>query len=238
MHRYGLDAGRREEPQRFVDVEQRRVFQAEARADAPDGGQQPQDVGRTLFEPDEFAPRPAAAGGVGRHPVEPLGRRSEVLLGRSADHLHVRGAQQPQVAGRDGRQHGIAFERHDAPEAAAQRQRVDAQPAGQIERRVARRLLVCGARLARRLFEGARRQDAACGVVGGEFRAGAFEVFDLRGHQRGVGRAPVERHGQRIAAEILLHGAPHVVAAQRIELFACHAGKVTDFSATDGMPRG
>lgn len=48
----------------------------------------------------------------------------------------------------------------------------------------------------------------------------------------------VERHGQRIAAEILLHGAPHVVAAQRIELFACHAGKVTDFSATDGMPRG
>ena len=100
------------------------------------------------------------------------------------------------------------------------------------------RLLVCGARLARRLFEGARRQDAACGVVGGEFRAGAFEVFDLRGHQRGVGRAPVERHGQRIAAEILLHGAPHVVAAQRIELFACHAGKVTDFSATDGMPRG
>lgn len=100
------------------------------------------------------------------------------------------------------------------------------------------RLLVCGARLARRLFEGARRQDAACGVVGGEFRAGAFEVFDLRGHQRGVGCAPVERHGQRIAAEILLHGAPHVVAAQRIELFACHAGKVTDFSATDGMPRG
>lgn len=85
-----------------------------------------------------------------------------------------------------------------------------------------------------------RRAAAGCSVRRSRrgVSCGAFEVFDLRGHQRGVGCAPVERHGQRIAAEILLHGAPHVVAAQRIELFACHAGKVTDFSAMDGMPRG
>ena len=95
-----------------------------------------------------------------------------------------------------------------------------------------------GARFARRLFEGARRQDASGGVVGGELRTGAFEVFHLRGDQRGIGDAAVERYGHRIAAEVLGDGVSHVVAAQRIELFAGHVRKVTDFSATDGGRRG
>ena len=93
--------------------------------------------------------------------------------------------------------------------------------------------LAGGAKFARSLFKRQWRQNAACRMVGGQFGPRTLEVLDLRGDSCRVADPAVERHVERIAVEIVGNGAAHGIAAQRIELFACHRGKVTVFSAKD-----
>ena len=71
-----------------------------------------------------------------------------------------------------------------------------------------------GARLARRLLEGQRRQDALRRGVRREFLCGPREVFDLRGHEPGVGDGAVRRHFERVAAAGGGDGALHFFREQ------------------------
>lgn len=87
-----------------------------------------------------------------------------------------------------------------------------------------------GARLARRLLEGQRRQDALRRGVRREFLRGPREVLDLRGHEPGVGDGAVQNHLQRVAAPCGGDGAPHFVREQEGVFFGGnHVRKDTFF---------
>ena len=146
------------------------------------------------------------------------------------DDLYVGGLEPPEVFGGDTGQRFAAFERHHAPETAAQEERIDAQSAGEVQRRVAVDAFMRRARLARRLLEGQRREYALRGGIRRQFRCRPREVFDLRGDQPRVGYGAVEGHVQRIAAAGGGNGPLHFVRKQEFVFFGGHhAGKCTLF---------
>ena len=154
------------------------------------------------------------AVGIGVNPVETQAVASEVLLGGHADDFDIRNAHSGKILRGDAGQHLIAFERHHAAEAAAQKEGVDTQPAGEIQHRIAFEELAGGARLARCLLESQRRQDTLRRGIRRELLPGPREVFDLRGHEPGVGDRAVQSHLQRVAAPCGSDGAPHFVREQ------------------------
>lgn len=159
------------EPQGFVHVEQRRVLDAQTPRRAHDKRHQGGDVGRARFEPHQLAAVGRAAVGVGENPVEAQSGPLQILLGRGVDDLYVGGLEPPEVFGGDTGQRFAAFERHHAPETAAQEERIDAQSAGEVQRRVAVDAFMRRARLARRLLEGQRREYALRAAYDGSFDA-------------------------------------------------------------------
>lgn len=200
------------------------------RPDARDKRHQGGDVGRARFEPHQLAAVGRAAVGVGENPVEAQSGPLQILLGRGVDDLYVGGLEPPEVFGGDTGQRFAAFERHHAPETAAQEKRIDAQSAGEVQRRVAVDPFVRRTRLARRLLEGQRREYALRGGIRRQFRCRPREVFDLRGDQPRVGHGAVEGHVQRIAAAGDGNGPLHFVRKQQFVFFGGHhAGKCTLF---------
>ena len=196
-------------------------------------GPQGEHVGRTRLEAHLLEALFRASVGIGVDPVEAQPLAAEELLGSRVHHLDVRNAHPCEVAGRDVRQHGVALESHHAAEAAAQVEGVDPQAAGEVQHRVAFDALVCGARLARGLFEGSGREDAFRRRIGGELLLGAREVLDLRGDQPGVRHAAVHRHGERIASPGAVNGLPDFGKAQQFVFFGGdHVGKGTLFFAS------
>ena len=180
--------------------------------------------------PHQLAAVGRAAVGVGENPVEAQSGPLQILLGRGVDDLYVGGLEPPEVFGGDTGQRFAAFERHHAPETAAQEKRIDAQSAGEVQRRVAFETLVGGAGFARRLFEGQRRQDALRRGIRRELLCGACEVFDLRGDQPRMGNPAVLRHLERVAAACGGDSALYFVGQQECVFFGrYHVRKGTLF---------
>ena len=228
--RDGLHAAAGKEPQRLVRVEERGVLHAQPLRRPADERSEREDVGRARLQPHLPAAFRRTAVGVGVDPVEAQPLLREVLLGRRADDLDVSGAEPCEVLRGDAGERGVALERHHAAEAAAQEERVRAQSAGEVQHAVAHDAFVRRARLARRLLEGPRRQDALRRGVRGEFPFGPREVFDLRGDQTGVGHAAVRRHLQRVASAGPGDRFAHLVGAEQGVFFGgYHVGKCTLF---------
>ena len=141
---------------------------------------------------------------------------AEKLLGRTVYDLDIRNSHSRKVVGGDAGQQRVAFEGHDAAEMPGEIERIDPQPAGEVQHRVARDPFVGGCRFARCLLEGPRRQDALRGGIRREFAFGACEVLDLRGDKPGMGNRPVERHLQRVAAPGGGNRLPELVATEQV----------------------
>ena len=155
---------------------------------------------------------------------------SEILLGGGVHDLDVRRAQSRKIFGGRAGQYVVALERHHAAETAAEEKRIDAQSAGEVQRRVALETLVGGAGFARRLFEGQRGQDALRRGIRRELLRGACEVFDLRGDQPRMGNPAVLRHLERVAAACGGDSALHLVGQQECVFFGrYHVRKGTLF---------
>ncbi len=188
------------------------------------------DVGRTILQPHQFAAFGRTAVGIGVNPVETQVLPPEILLGGGVHDLDIRCAQPRKVFRSHAGQHVVALERHHAAEAAAQEECVDAQSAGEVQRRVAFDPLVGGAGFARRLFEGQRGQDALRGGIRREFLCGPCEVFDLCGDQPRMGNPAVFRHLERVAVACGGNGALYLVGQQERVFFGrYHVRKGTLF---------
>ena len=225
-----LHAAVGKEPEGLADVEQRGVLDAQTPRNLLQTRLQGDDVGRTILQPHQFAALVRAAVGIGVNPVETQAVASEILLGGGIHYVDIRDAHSGKILRGHAGQHFIAFERHHTAEAAAQKKGVGTQPASEVQHRVAFEEFVGGARLARRLLEGQRRQDALRRGVRREFLRSPREVLDLRGHEPGVGDGAVQSHLQRVAAPCGGDGAPHFVREQEGVFFGGnHVRKDTFF---------
>ena len=187
----------------------------------PEQGHQRNDVGRTLLEQQQFAVAFAPAG---RIDVDEIGLSLETgdePFRLVADHLDVVRAEPLEIMPGDAGQFLVVFDGHDPVETAREMERIDAQPAGQVDAEFSAVAFGPCRAFAAGLFEGERRQDAAGAVVGRQFGPCPLQVFDLGGDRCAVlGQA--QRHPGRIFVDVAFDKASRFVEEQDIRFSGCH----------------
>ena len=211
-----------EQPERLLNIEQRRILQREAVAHTLDIGHQRKHIRRAVLQAEDPLALVGAAVGVGVNPVEMVGRGGKEILRRGGHNLHIPDAHTAQILACNISQHLVTLQRNDAPEICRQSSRIHTQSAGQIEQALALDSLCRSTLLARRLLEGTGRNDAARLIQAGQLTPCTLEILHLRGHLAGIGHTLVEGYTQRVTLEVLAYGSGNFGQKQYVEFGAGH----------------